>query len=219
MTMSTEPMFNLREKAPVVVFFILILLHILRHILPDDLLEQVLPWMLLYPLGLGGTSLDQNLVSLLCHGFVHIDITHILMNGFMIVAFGVVTLQGLRADISFRPALLTPIQKFYLIFILGVIIGGVFQWGWWAITGKTGTVIGASGGASALFATMAYAIGGRDKLIKFGLGWAVINLLFAVVGPSVGVNLAWVVHIGGYVVGMIFARLWVRPTSTSFQLN
>lgn len=219
MIMSTEPMFNLREKAPVVVFSILILLHILRHILPDGLSEQVLLWIILYPLGFGSTSLDQNLVSLLCHGFVHADITHLLMNGFMIVAFGVVTIQGIRADISIRPTLLTPIQKFYLIFILGVIIGGVFQWGWWAITHKTGTVIGASGGASALFATMAYAIGGRDKLIKFGLGWGVINLLFAIVGPRLGINLAWVVHIGGYMVGMILARFWVRPTSTSFNLN
>ena len=219
MAMSTEPMFNLREKTPIVVFAVLIAFHILKFIIPASLSTLATPWLFLFPLGFEGTNLTQNFVSLLAHGLVHADISHLIMNGFMIVAFGVVTLQGLRANISIRPVIFTPVQKFYLIFILGIIVGGLFQWGWWAISHKTGVAIGASGGASALFATMAYAIGGRDRMLKFGLGWGVGNILLALVGPSLGIHIAWAAHVGGYILGVILARFWVRPTSTSFKLN
>ncbi|MEP6341969.1 MAG: rhomboid family intramembrane serine protease [Maricaulaceae bacterium] len=219
MNMSTEPMFNLREKAPVIVFAILIIFHILLKLTPTNLAEHIYSWLLLLPLGYEGINGTQNFTSLLGHGLAHGDISHLIMNGFMIIAFGVVTLQGIRANISIRPAIFTPVQKFYLIFILGIVVGGLFQWGWWAISHKTGVALGASGGASALFATMAYAIGGRDRMLKFGIGWGIINILLALVGPSLGINIAWAANVGGYVLGMILARIWVRSTSTSFKLN
>lgn len=219
MLMSTEPMFNLREKTPLVVFSILIAFHIFKYVLPNSLLNLALPWLILFPLGSGEVTTLQNFISLLGHSLVHGDLSHLLMNGFMIVAFGIVTLSGLRENLSLRPSFYTPIQKFYLIFILGVIVGGLFQWGWWALSQTTGAAIGASGGASALFATMAYAIGGRDRMLKFGLGWGVGNILLALIGPQLGIHIAWAAHVGGYVLGMILARIWVRPTSASFRFN
>jgi len=217
--MSQEPMFNIREKAPLVLLGILVIAHILRLIIPQQLLTLLQPWLYLLPLKTDGISIAQNVSSLFGHGFLHGDFMHLLMNGFMIIAFGVVTLQGLRADLRLTPHILTPVQKFYIIFSLGVIGGGLFQWGWWAFTETFAIAIGASGGASALFATMANAIGGRDRMLKFGLGWLVINIIMALIGPTLGVNIAWAAHLGGYAIGMILARYWVRPNSTSFKLN
>lgn len=212
-------MLNIREKAPVILFAILAVAHLVRIAIPETALEGVYAWLALTPLDTQDVTLAQSFTSLAAHGFVHADAGHLFMNGFMIVAFGVATLQGLRADIRMRPQLLSPVQKFYVIFILGVIGGGIFQWGWWSFTGNFALAIGASGGASAFFAAMAYAIGGRERMLKFGLGWLVINIMLALLGPSLGINIAWAAHIGGYVFGMILARYWVRPKSTAFKIN
>ena len=218
--MSHEPMFNLREKAPLVLFGILAAVHILRLVAPDSLLNTLLPWLFLQPLSTQGLPIVQSLSSVLGHGLLHADFMHLIMNGFMIVAFGVVTIQGVRADIRMKRHPLSPVQKFWLIFIIGVIGGGIFQWGWWSLANTVNAgAVGASGGASALFATMAYAIGGRDRMLKFGLGWLVVNIVLALIGPVLGSNIAWAAHLGGYVIGIIMARLWVRPNSTAFRLN
>lgn len=212
-------MLNLREKAPLLILGGLTIAHLIRLILPENLLASLQPWLVLAPLNMEATSLPQKLLSLVGHSLLHTDFMHLLMNGFMITAFGIVTLQGLRADIRMRPQLATPVQKFFLVFVLGVIGGGLFQWAWWSISNQFAFAIGASGGGSALFATMAYAIGGRNRLLKFGLGWGVINLIFALFGASLGADIAWAAHIGGYVVGAILAIYWVRPNSTAFKLN
>lgn len=212
-------MLNIREKAPIVVMGVLIVAHVIRLILPDNLLEIIQPWLILVPINTQVVSLPQKLISLVGHGLLHGDLSHLLMNGFMIVAFGIVTITGIKADIRLRPQIITSVQKFYLVFILGIIGGGLFQWAWWSLTGQFAAAIGASGGASALFATMAYAIGGRARLLKFGLGWGVINVIFALFGPSLGVNLAWAAHLGGYAIGAILAFYWVRPASAEFRLN
>jgi len=217
--MTHEPMLNVREKAPLVIMGVLIIAHVIRLVLPETILGIIQPWLVLSPVDLEAISLPQKLISLPGHSLLHADFTHLLMNSFMIAAFGIVTIQGLRADIRLRPHILSPVQKFFIIFLLGVIGGGVFQWGWWSLSGQFGFAIGASGGGSALFAAMAYAIGGRDRLLKFGLGWGVINLIFAFFGSSLGVNIAWSAHIGGFVMGAILAIYWVRPNSTSFKLN
>ena len=217
--MSKEPMFNLREKAPLILFTILFILHILRIAAPENFQDILRPWIYLFSLDIEGLSTPQRLISLIGSGFVHVDFNHVIMNGFMIIAFGIVTIQAIRADIRIKPYILSPVQKFYIIFFVGVIGAGLFQWGWWSIDNSIAAAIGASGGGSALFATMAYAIGGRDRMLKFGLGWLVINLLLATVGAELGANIAWAGHIGGYVVGMIMARYWVRPSSANFKLN
>lgn len=212
-------MLNIREKAPLILLGILIIAHVVRFILPNTVLNAIQPWTILAPLNADHIPTLQNLTSLLGHGFLHVSISHLLMNGFMIAAFGIVTIQGLRADIRIKPHIFSPVQKFYLIFSLGVIIGGLFQWGWWSLSGRFALALGASGGASALFATMAYAIGGRDRMLKFGLGWLVINIGIAILGPILNMNIAWAAHLGGYAIGMILARYWVRPNSTSFKLS
>lgn len=211
-------MFNLSEKAPLVLFGVLAIVHIFKIIAPNKLLALITPWVLLTPISNEALSLKHNMISLLGHGFFHADFMHLITNGFMMVAFGVVTLVGLRA--KSKTGGFSSVQQFYLIFILGVIGGGIFQWGWWSITNTSvAAALGASGGAAALFATMAYALGGKERMMKFGLGWLVANIAFALIGPSVGMYIAWAAHLGGYALGMIIAPYWVKPKSTSFRLN
>ncbi len=217
--MTNEPMLNIRERAPVVIMGVLVAFHIIKLIIPESLMILMQPWLILVPIDTEGVTLVQRLFSLIGYGLIHAELTHLLMNGFMITAFGIVTITGIRADIRLRPHVLTPVQKFYVIFVLGVLGGGLFQWAWWSLSNEFAAAIGASGGGSALFATMAYAIGGKDRLLKFGLGWCVINILFAFFGATFGVNIAWAAHLGGFVIGIIFAFYWVRPNSAEFRLN
>ena len=96
--MTDEPMLNIREKAPLIIMGGLIAAHILRVLMPQSLFAPLQPWLILAPINVDAISVPQKLISLLGHGLLHADFSHLLMNGFMIVAFGIVTLTGLRAN-------------------------------------------------------------------------------------------------------------------------
>ena len=215
--MKHEPMTNLREKAPLYLAALLFILHILRvHIIGDGAWAP-LAWLVLFPLGVEGISISQNITSLFGHSLLHADYGHVLMNGGGLVIFGTVTLDAIRGK---NTGGLSPNMKFLLIFAFGVIGGGLFQWGHWALTGELGRAIGASGGVSAFFATMGYALGGREKMLRFGGAWIVLQLAIAFLGDFVGMgNVAWAAHIGGLVGGMIIAPMWLKPAGSSFSIN
>jgi len=123
--MTHEPMLNVREKAPLVIMGVLIIAHVIRLVLPETILGIIQPWLVLSPVDLEAISLPQKLISLPGHSLLHADFTHLLMNSFMIAAFGIVTIQGLRADIRLRPHILSPVQKFFIIFLLRRVPMGV----------------------------------------------------------------------------------------------
>ena len=83
----------------------------------------------------------------------------------------------------------------------------------WNITNDSGAALGASGGVSALFATMAWAMGGPKQLLKFGFGWLVINILMIFGGGLLtgGGGIAWAAHLAGFVAGAVLAPFLVRP--------
>jgi membrane associated rhomboid family serine protease len=135
--------------------------------------------------------------------------------------FGIAVIRGAKLLARAKGKVTTATRDFLLIFFAGVIIGGLFQWGWWAATNAQFTAtgaVGASGGASALFAAGAWAIGGRDKMIQFGLGWVVINAVMVLLENFIGMNIAWPAHIGGYIAGMILAPLFVKSNATRLSM-
>ncbi len=222
--MSNEPMFNIEERSPLWLAGVLIAIHLFVTLGPQSLVRFVRYWGLLVPYDLPDVPATRQLVSLVGSGFLHGSWTHVLVNSGMIVAFAVITMRGMRARIHERQksgqasGLKAP-QAFLLIFLLGVVGGNLFQWGWWAaINTAQAYALGASGGGAAFFATAAWAMGGRERLIKFAGGWALLNVIFVIAEPIFG-GIAWPAHIGGYVVGALLAPYLVRPFSTGFSIT
>lgn len=223
-----EPMFNFGEKTPAYLAGVLIAMFVFTTMLLPKSLDNFFGlYSILRPLTTAGTGGLSHIVSLIGHGFLHGSWSHVLMNSGMIIVFGIATIRGVKMKSqsfkkvqAIREKKVNPNLLFLSIFLGGVIVGGIFQWGWWSLSNTlTAVAIGASGGASALFATTGWAIGGRDKMVQFGLGWGVINVVMVAAEPILGVSLAWAAHIGGYVGGMIFAPLWVQPNSTKLALH
>lgn len=216
---TREPMFNISEKVPVWLAGLLIAIHIIAHYGPIVISNPLADWGVLLPLGAGQPDALKSAVRLIGHGFLHGSWGHVLMNSGMIVIFGVITMRGARAMRFSKGRTKGVSLDFLQVFLIGVIGGGLAQLLWWKISGGLDTAaLGASGGASALFATTAWALGGKERLIGFGMGWALINAVMVFAGPVLGMNLAWAAHMGGYVAGAALAPILIKANSSSFGL-
>jgi len=216
-----EPMFNFTEKTPAYLAGIFIAIHVLLMILPRQLLGSLDKFGVLRPLGSPGTDGISHFLSLVGHGFLHGGWGHVFMNAGMTIVFGIAVIRGAKLLAASKSKAASASRDFLIVFFAGVIIGGLFQWGWWAVTNAQLTAtgaVGASGGASALFAAAGWAIGGREKMIQFGIGWAVINVIMILLESYIGIAIAWPAHIGGYVAGMIFGPLLVKANSTKLSV-
>lgn len=210
MLMTTrEPIFNIREKAPLYLCGLLIAFHIFVALpfTPGQWLSHM------------NTLYFDNgqysaVFTVLTHGFFHADFSHVIMNSFMILIFGTAACEASGRD--WRKAV-----RFLVLFLGSIIIGGLSQWAWWTVSGGSGGAIGASGGASGLFAAMAWATGGRSRLIQFGLIWAIIQAV-VVFSEAVGIapfSTAVAAHMGGYVGGAILSVIMLKPSSVKFKLG
>ena len=219
---SKEPFFNFTEALPAYIAGALIALYFALQFLPF-LWRVAAPLVILRPIGFQGTSLAEQIFTLLGHGAAHGSFTHVLMNAGMIAVLGVATIKGARLKAISRGRSRSANLSFLTIFFFGIITGGLAQWLYWfVISAPLGVnapaAVGASGGASALLAVAGWAIGGRDQMIKFGFGWAAINLIMVLVGPYIGLSLAWAAHLGGFLGGMILAAPLVKAKSTGLGL-
>ena len=200
-----EPFFNVRE--PSIIWFIglLTIIHIFQlFVVRQDWFYESLA---LFPYGFFDSSNESfvQLPSLLTHGFLHSDFSHLLMNAGTILIFGLITFRGVRAKTAKRQFGFT---IFWSIFLLGIVCGGLFQWAEWHLSQTSYiSAVGSSGGASTLFATAGWAIGGRDSLLKFTLVFIVLNVLMVF---TLG-NIAWAAHAGGFIFGALMAPYWVKP--------
>lgn len=208
---SREPFFNLSEPVPVWTCGVIILFHILAGLFPIAWLTNLEEY--LYLAVIDGEFMSRP-SSFLLYALVHGDTGHLIMNCSFITIFGILVCRS--AGRSWRGA-----GRFIAIFVFAILIGGFAQAIWSSSIGETVYVIGASGGGAGLMAAAAYVLGGKDKLIKWGGVWLIINLLM-VFGGSMGIlpsNIAVIVHLGGYVGGAILSLLLLRPNSTDFRIT
>jgi membrane associated rhomboid family serine protease len=217
-----EPFFNFSEPAPAFLAGFLILAFAVFQFLPL-LFSALAPLVVLRPVGFLGTSQAEQILSLLGHGILHAGWGHVLMNAGMIAVLGIATVKGARLKAISQGRQRSPSLVFMTIFLFGVIMGGLAQWLFWFVMNvplgaNAPAAVGASGGASALLATAGWAMGGKPKMFQFAIGWAVINLLVAFIGPYLGLSIAWAAHIGGFLGGMILAAPLTRANSTSLGL-
>ena len=217
-----EPFFNFTEPVPAYVAGALIVLFLVFAYVPG-VYGLVGNLIVIRPLGFQGASLAEQLFSLIGHGAMHGGWGHLFMNSGMIAVLGVATVKGARLKSVSQGRRRNPSLVFFTIFIFGIFVGGLAQWLWWfVINAPLGLnapgALGASGGASALLAAGGWAMGGRYKMVQFAFGWALINVIIVVLGPFIGMNVAWAAHLGGYIGGMLLAPLLIKASSTSFSL-
>ncbi len=208
---TREPFFNLSEPVPVWTCGVIIIFHILAQILPVNMFNRLAEY---FYLAMIEGELITNPSSFLLYALVHGDWGHLFMNCGFIAIFGIVICRS--AGKGWRSA-----GRFLAIFAFATLIGGFTQIIWSGLIGETVSVIGASGGGAGLMAAAAYVLGGKEKLIKWGGVWLIINVLMILAGmlailPS---DIAVAVHLGGYLGGAILSLLLLRPNSTDFRIT
>lgn len=221
---NEEPMFNFAEPAPAYLVGVFIAAHLAVSYGPAWLDSFLAKYAILHVWGRAGLTHLEQVPSLVLHGFLHGGWMHLISNSFMIIALGIAAIRGakLRSIRNGRPR--SGVGAFFKLFLAGVILGGLAQWLYWKLTGATVNgfdaprALGASGGASALFAAGGWALGGANQMFKFALAWGFINFLMVMAETFTGVKLAWAAHLGGFAAGMMLAPLWVEASATQFKV-
>lgn len=145
---------------------------------------------------------------LVTHAFLHIDLTHLVLNAGFLLAFG--TLVERRFG--------TP--GFLVIFCVAAAAGALLQA---AVKGPTGSImIGASGAVYGMLgaAVLLMFTGNLSRRFRSALAFVAvimgINVVVGLIssgGAFFGYEIAWQAHIGGFVAGLLLALLLARVRS------
>jgi len=220
---NKEPMFNFAEPAPVYLVGVFIAVHLVISYAPKWLDSFAAKYATLHVWGRHGLSYVEQLPSLVLHGFLHGSWMHLISNSFMIIALGIAAIRGAKLLSIRKGRPRSGVSAFFQLFFAGVIIGALAQWLYWYLSGaplgvEAPRAIGASGGASALFAAGGWAIGGAKQMTQFALAWAFINFIMVLTEAYIGIHLAWAAHMGGFLAGMVLAPLLVEANATRFKV-
>lgn len=146
------------------------------------------------------------LLTLLTTGFLHADWFHVLVNAFMLLAFGTPVARALGEG----PGGWVVGWLRWLAVYLGSVIAGSATY--LAINDVTAAAaVGASGGTSGLIAA-AFLLDPAGRLtsplsrgfLSMTAAFALVNVLLVFAGPmALGVGIAWEAHAGGYIAGAL----------------
>ena len=195
---ESEPFFNFSEKTPLFLVGIFTLIHFLTLFSSVPVDHGVLR-----PLHQSDIGVTSHAFRLFFHGFLHANWGHLMINSVMIMVFGTAIFQGYRSNLNYESDTLKASLFFWIVFLTGAILGGIFQWIWWGFVNaslSTGA-IGASAGAAALFSTGAFVLGGKKKMYEYGFVWVGLNCIIGLIDNFFIINIAWPAHIGGYCAG------------------
>lgn len=140
------------------------------------------------------------LATPLTYAFLHGSWLHLLMNGFMMTAFG----SGIERWLGARRMVIF----FFLCSLCGIALHFLFY------MNAGNPVVGASGGLSGLFAAALVMLnrpyGPADmkrRILPFALLWIGISVAFGLMGGGDGSSIAWIAHIGGFLGGFLVLKL------------
>ncbi|PZO86079.1 MAG: rhomboid family intramembrane serine protease [Micavibrio aeruginosavorus] len=192
---NAEPMINM---PPVTLTLILVILGIhlgMNYVLPDDIAGWIIMNLGFVPEAFNTTPLNPPvLASTITHMFLHGSWMHVVMNIFMLAAFG----SGIERWLGSRRLLIL----FFVSGLFGAAAHYILN------THSLFPMIGASGGLSGLFAAAIVMLnrgqremGGRIGILPFALLWIGLSIAFGMLGGPDGSMIAWAAHVGGFLGG------------------
>lgn len=140
------------------------------------------------------------ILSPITHMLLHGSWIHVIMNAFMLAAFG----SGVERWLGAKQTL----KVFVFSGLAGVLFHFILN------TGSPYPMIGASGGISGLFAAAivmmnhgGQEMGGRFGILPFALLWIGLSIGFGMIGGPDGSMIAWAAHVGGFLGGFAVLKL------------
>jgi len=166
------------------------------------------PMSLFSPAEISEALFDGRALSLLSSLFLHANWVHLLGNLLFLLIF------GLPAERSLGPG------RFLVLFIFCGVASNLAAA--WSLDGTKAVIIGSSGAVSGLIGAFLVLFPRAQLAIVLPLGlflefvrtpapvligiWALLQLMFAYVGPTFGA-VAWWAHLAGFALGMLLALL------------
>ena len=203
---DSKPIFN-APPATLVLCAVLVLSYGLFRALPSGGQEWALANLAFIPVWFlsqfhGGGVDVAGLLPLLSHVLFHADLTHLLVNVGLLLAFGSAVERNLG------------VARLLLVFVVSAIAGALIL-AWFVgpspvlVMGASGAVYGLIGAAvPSLFGGL---VGGRRRAaLIFVAVMMGINVLLALLGQSgliAAAEIAWQAHIGGFVAGLVLGTL------------
>lgn len=233
--MNREPIFNV-PSALVWTLVLLILVYVMQSMLPDELSARFILSLAFIPARYAGLAAElpggylSAVTSLVTYMVVHGDMTHLLVNGAWLLAFGGAVARRIGG-------------VWFLFFAIFCGLAAILLY-WVLHIGEFTPVVGASGAVSGLMAAAlrffipAIRSGGlsdlryrpsqvplaplsamvRDPQILAIVGiWIALNFLFGIGGSlyTNGAGIAWEAHLGGFLAGLFAFSLFDRHADRS----
>lgn len=195
------PIFNLPPLTKYLLGLIVGIYFLTDVVLSADSVEWIFSHFGFIPEQIRNNPVDAfSLASPITHMFLHGSWMHVIMNAFMLAAFG----SGVERWLGFKRTL--------VVFVISGLCGAALHYV--LNTGSPYPMIGASGGISGLFAAAivmmnksGQEMGGKVGILPFALLWIGLSIGFGMLGGPDGSLIAWAAHVGGFLGGFIALKL------------
>lgn len=198
---SLGPVINMPPVTKYLIGVILSIHILLFVVLSPEQADRLIGLFGFIPVHFGDETIDPyTFLGPVTHMFLHGSWMHVLMNVFMLAAFG----SGVERWLG-------PKRMLALFIVSGLFGAGAH---YVLNTASSFPMIGASGGLSGLFAGAILMlnrgqreIGGRLGILPFALLWIGLSIGFGMLGGPDGSMIAWAAHVGGFLGGFAILKL------------
>jgi membrane associated rhomboid family serine protease len=198
---AAEPMINLPPATKYLLGLILGVFLVTGVALSEQMSSRIIETFGFIPARFNGGAFDLfAALSPLTHMALHGGWLHIIMNAFMLAAFG----SGVERWIGAR--------KMLLICLISGFCGAAFHY--LLNSNSPAPMIGASGALSGLFAAALVMLGrgqremgGKYGMLPFAILWIGLSIGFGMMGGPDGSLIAWAAHVGGFLGGFLAVKI------------
>lgn len=198
---SAEPMINMPPVTKILIGVLLLIHFIVGVLLSHEQTTWIYTHLGFIPARFHDGDIDAYAIaSLITHMFLHGGWMHVMMNLFMLAAFG----SGIEKWLGSK--------RMLILFFVSGLFGAAAHY--FLNTASGDPMIGASGGLSGLFAGAIIMLnrgqremGGRIGILPFALLWIGLSIGFGMLGGPDGSTIAWASHVGGFLGGFLVLRL------------
>ena len=197
---AAEPMINMPPVTKYLIGIILVTHLVVHYALSPEQQDWVLMNLGFVPERFNETPFAPTVMaSVFTHMFLHGGWMHVIMNLFMLAAFGSGVEKWLGA------------KRLLILFIASGLFGVIAHY--FLNTHSEFPMIGASGGLSGLFAAAIIMLsrgqremGGKVGILPFALIWIGLSIGFGMLGGPDGSLIAWAAHVGGFLGGFVVLK-------------